>query len=269
MIKVMVSNSKGSVCKSTISTHLAAGLAIRGRRVLVVDIDPQAHATIMLGARKSGKLYDLLVRDAPFSDVLEEVNPLIYSPKPETVLGSLYVLANNKETLNLPTMLHDAFAISDRLSELQDEFDFVIFDTSPTPSLVNATFQLNMDAVIYPTHCEYLSLDGLRESLVDRSRTTSEREQQGLAGIHVLGIVPTMYQQSTILHNENLDKLRERFGSSVWQPFPRRITWAEASQDGRLVFALKPRSKAAKDGWQLVDEFEERIEAWLSQAVAQ
>lgn len=260
---ITIANTKGSVAKSTMATVLGAGLAIRGNRVLVVDTDPQAHATIMLGSPKAPGLYDLLVRDAAFADTVRLVSPALYAPKPEGVQGSLYLMPGNKETRNIPGSIEDSFLLGKRLRTLEGEMDYVLVDTSPTPSLMNAVVHVNTDATIYPTHCEYLSLDGLSESLTDRLASQVERAQWGVAGIKVLGIVPVMYQD-TFIHNQNLGALRETFGGAIWQPFPRRILWAEASQDGRLIFAYKHRSKAAKDGWRLVDEFEERVEAWLN-----
>lgn len=260
---IVINNSKGSVCKTTLSAHLGAALAIRGKRVIVADGDPQGHATLLLGASKSPAIYDLFVRDAPFSETLQLVRPQLYAANVDQVQGQLWLLAGNKETRNIDKLLEDTLYVRERLNELEDDIDYVIFDTSPTATDVNAVWQTNADAILYPTHCELLSMDGLAESLIDRSRVALTRKQFDLAPAHVLGIVPVMYQK-TYLHELNYQKLRERFGDAVWQPHPRRIAWAEAAQDGHLMFAYAPKSAAAKDGWKLADELERRLEAWLS-----
>ena len=258
-------NSKGGCGKTTACAHVAAGMAMRGYRVLVADADPQGHATLMLGSTKAPHFYDLFVRDAPFADMLLEVNPALYAADLADVTGSLYLLPGNKETRNVPDMLDDVFSMGRKLAQLESEFDIVIIDTSPTASVLNATIQLTTDAIIYPTHCEYLSLDGLAESLGDRRRLQDDRTQRGLGGIHVLGILPTMYQAKTHTHKHNLGALRERFGAAIWKPLPRRVLWSEAAGDGRLMFAFSPNSAAALEAWNMVNEMQERFEAWALQ----
>ncbi len=135
----------------------------------------------------------------------------------------------------------------------------VVFDTSPTPSLLHASIYLATDGIIYPTKCEYLSFDGLIESFQHRQAAQPMREQYDLGSIHNYGIVPTMYRNGTLEHAENLKMLRQQFGALVWRPIPQRTIWAEASSRHQTVFALAPESKAAADSWHLVDRVEEKL----------
>jgi cellulose biosynthesis protein BcsQ len=102
------------------------------------------------------------------------------------------------------------------------------FYTSPTPSLLHGSIYLATDYIIYPTKCEYLSFDGLVESIKHREAAQAHRDKWNLGPIEVLGIVPTMYRNQTIEHSENLKELRQQFGDLVWPPIHQRTIWAEA-----------------------------------------
>ncbi|MGQ9887294.1 MAG: ParA family protein [Aggregatilineales bacterium] len=250
-------NEKGGVGKTTLATHLAAGLALRGRRVALVDADPQGHATVMCGLAKEPGLYNLLVREAPFREVLRFVPPEQYRVADQQPSGQLFVIPSNVETRNIANSISDAFAVSDRLRELERSFDYVIFDTSPTPSLLHGSIYLATDAIIYPTKCEYLSFDGLVESINHRQAAQAYRDKWNLGDIAVMGIVPTMFRTQTVEHSENLNELKKRFGKLVWPPIMQRTIWAEAATMRRPVFAIAPETKAASEAWALVNRVEE------------
>lgn len=254
-------NEKGGVGKTTLAIHIAAGLAIRGYRVVLADADPQGHATLSLGLKKEPGLYDLLVRGSDFKDVLR-VAPLdnyqLPNQKPK---GQLYVVPSNVETRSIPIQISDAFAVEDRFRELEEAVDVVIFDTSPTPSLLHGSIYLATDALIYPTKCEYLSFDGLVESLTHRDMIQPTRERWGLNKIDVMGIVPVMFRAATLVHQENLNKLKARFGKLVWPEVAMRTVWVEASMMGQLVYRVAPESNAAREAWVLVDHVEMGLES--------
>lgn len=246
-------NEKGGVGKTTIATHIAAGLAVKGYRVVLVDSDPQGHATVLCGLPKEPGLYNLLVREAPFKDTMRLVPAEQYQIPGEPCTGQLFVVPSNIETRNIANSISDAFAVSDRLSELESLVDFVVFDTSPTPSLLHGSIYLATDYIIYPTKCEYLSFDGLVESIKHREAAQAHRDKWNLGPIEVLGIVPTMYRNQTIEHSENLRELQEQFGDLVWPPIHQRTIWAEAVTMRQPVFAIAPQTKAAAEALALVE----------------
>lgn len=253
---IALTNEKGGVGKTTIALHLAAGLAIRGYRVVIVDSDPQGHATISLGLKKEPGLYDLLVRSSAFKDVLRVPAVESYSNPEQPPKGQLYAVPSNVETRSIPMQISDAFAVEDRFRELDGVVDVVVFDTSPTPSLLHGSIYLATDAIIYPTKCEFLSFDGLVESLTHREMIQPTRKRWGLENIEIMGIVPTMYRSATLVHQENLNKLRARFNKLVWPEIAMRTTWAEASSVGQLVYRFAPDSSAAREAWGIVDRVE-------------
>lgn len=256
MKTITLINEKGGVGKTTISTHVAAGLALRGYKVVLADADAQGHATVTMGLKKEPGLYDLLVRDAPFRDVLRPVSHEVYAEGDKPVQGQLYVIPSNVETRSIPMQVSDAFTVTDRFRKLEDVVDVVIFDTSPTPSLLHSSIYLATDAIIYPTKCEFLSFDGLVESFEHRDMMQQARARWGLADIKVMGIVPTMVRSSTLVHQENLNKLKARYGDLVWPEVLMRTIWAEASSVGQLVYRFAPDSAATRDMWSIVDRVE-------------
>jgi chromosome partitioning protein len=253
-------NEKGGVGKTTLATHIAAGLAIRGYKVVLVDADPQGHATVSMGLSKEPGLYDLLVRDGNFKSILRPVPPEYFSLPEAEAQGRLFVVAGNEETRSIANQVSDAFMVADRFRELNGLIDVVIFDTSPTPSLLHGSIYLATNAIVYPTKCEYLSFDGLVESLRHRERFEPSRSKWGLGPIQILGIVPMMYRANTVLHQENLKELVDIYGKSVWEPVAMRTTWAEASNLGQLIYTFDANSRATEEMQRIVS----RVEKYLN-----
>ncbi|GAB4529632.1 MAG: AAA family ATPase [Anaerolineae bacterium] len=249
---ITLSNEKGGVGKTTLAIHLAAGLAVKGHRVLLIDADAQANATSGLGLKEEPGLYDLLVRDAAWQDVLRVLQPEIYEPPNHPATGMLAVLPGNGETQSIAQRLDDAYAIHERLEELEDAIDYVIFDTSPTPSLLHGIIYVATDAILFPTLCETFSLQGLIKTVQNRERFANNRKKELGRSIRMLGIVPMMYRNKTVEHSENLAILQDQFGGMVWTPVPLRITWSEATTMRRTVFSIDPTGLASRDAWQVV-----------------
>ena len=256
---VTLLNEKGGVGKTTIAFHAAAGLAVAGFRVLAVDADAQGSLTETMGFEQAPALYDLIVRGQPFRDVLQFVNPKLYAYPKRAVKGQLYLLASNVETQSIAANSTDALAFARRFAELNDVVDFVVIDTSPTPSLLHGAIYLATDAILYPTKCEYLSFRGLQNSFRHREENERYRRQFNFAPIVNLGIIPNIYRGSTLEHRENLAELTEAYGELVWQPIPQSTIWTESSRVHRAIWNYAPRSSAAAHGWALLKAFLEAI----------
>jgi chromosome partitioning protein len=252
-------NEKGGVGKTTLATHIAAGLAVLGHRVVIIDADPQGHATVMCNMPKEPGLYNLLVRDAGLQDTMRQVPPEQFRIKGQELKGQLFIVPSNIETRNIANSISDAFAVSDRIRELEDLIDFVVFDTSPTPSLLHGSIYLATDHIIHPTKCEYLSFDGLVESIKHREAAQQHRDRWNLGPIEVMGIVPTMYRRQTLEHRENLKDLRKMFGDKVWPPISQGTIWTEAVSERRPVFSIQPGTRAADEALALVRRVQEAV----------
>jgi chromosome partitioning protein len=249
MITITLLQEKGGVGKTTIATHLAAGLAIQGQRVVLVDADAQANATLAMGIEEQPGLYDLLIREAAFNDVLQRVSPDVYADNVSK--GELFLVPSNVEARNIANMLPDVTAVRERFEELNEWADVIIFDTPPTPSLFHSAIYIATDAVLYPCTCEALSLAGLEKSMSRLKASASYRINSGQKPAEALGIIPTMYRPTT-LHSYNLQQVKEQHGDLVWREIPQRIAWSEATQLRQTVFAYAPSSEAAADAWEVV-----------------
>ncbi len=252
-------NEKGGVGKTTLATHIAAGLAIKGKRVILVDADPQGHASVAIGAERAPGLYDLLVRELSFTEVLRPIPAENYAVPGQQVKGQLYLVPSNAETRAIPLMTSDGLIVLKRFGEIENAIDAVIIDTSPTPSLLHASIYMATHSIVYPTECEYLSLDGLMQSLQHKDMLQPTRNQWGLNSIQVMGIVPMKYRSKTVLHQHNLSKLREQFSDKVWPPLALRTVWGEASLVRRPIFNIAPESKASSEIWQIINRVQEAL----------
>lgn len=253
---ISLANEKGGVGKSTVAVHLAMGLALRGLRVMLVDADAQGNATERCGVRMRAGLYDLIVREAEWSDVAVKVAPERYGIPGDVVPrnGSLYVVPSNVETRNIASSVSDLKLFNNRLEELDGLIDVVVIDTSPTPSLLHGAIYIATDWIIYPTTCTLDSFRGLGFSIQHREGADGFRKQNlNLPAIKIMGIVPTSYRPTTVEQDTNLDALKKQFGRMVWQPMPLRTRWTEAESERCAVWTLDANHAAAGDAFELID----------------
>jgi chromosome partitioning protein len=251
-------NEKGGVGKTTLATHIATGLAIRGYRVVLADADPQGHATVALGINRLPGLYNLLVREESFRENLHFVHPSTMRFLASLSKVSCMWFPATPRPVH-PLMTSDGLIVLKRFSELRSYVDVVVFDTSPTPSLLHASIYMATHSIVYPTECEFLSLDGLKMSLQHKDSIQPTREQWGLPHLDVMGIVPTKYRASTVLHSHNLQSLQRYYGDKVWEPLSLGTIWGEASQRRRPVFHLAPDSRASEEVWNIVNRVEKGL----------
>lgn len=253
MNTITLAQEKGGVGKTTLAVTLAAGLAERGHRVVLVDADAQASATSALGIEEQPGIYDLLIRKHSFQNVLCTVSPETWSAAPNAAQGELYVVPGNVETRNIANMLSDIQAILITFSALDEWADFIVIDTPPTPSLWHSPIYLASDYVIYPALAEAASLESLAKTISRLHPLGQMRQQIGKTPTQTLGIVPTMYRLNTSLHLANIEILRERYGPLVKDGCPQRVAWGEAAQVGKTIFAYEPRNGAYAEAKIFVD----------------
>lgn len=249
-------NEKGGVGKTTLAVHIAAGLAMDGLRVALIDADSQGSATISLNMQKQPLLHDLLVRGLPWADCLQKVPDDRVAAK---VKGELLLVPSNIETRVIPMLINDAFTVADRLAEIEGIIDVVVFDTPPTPSLLHGAIYMATDYIIYPTIPAALAIDGLRESLGHRAAASNERNRYGLEDVKIGGIIPTMYQTGHNAHDFGLSVLTKQFKNAVWGPLPIRTGWQKAQFARKTVWAWDAADDAAIHAWDVVNRVETLI----------
>lgn len=250
----IIHNEKGGVGKSTLAAILAAGLAERGRKVALIDADEQGNLTTSLGFHPSPGFYNLLVRDANLKDCLLFVAPEVYAANGKSE-GQLFLMPGNLETRVIPGVVSQVWKLRGRCEQLlKAGVSDIIIDTAPTPSLLHSMIYAAADSIIYPTICERLPMSGLVDSMAHTDEAEQIRRPR-LGPIQKLAIIPNMYRKNTVEHEDNLKLLVRHYGEMVWQPVPLRITWAEASGQSRTVFAIAPRTAAAREARAIVERF--------------
>lgn len=257
-----VANHKGGVGKTTLTQTLGLGLAAKGYRVVLVDADAQATLTqYALGMKPEPGFYDFVVREgAEFRSLVRQISPEIYAVDDQASEGWALLLPGNGETRHIANSVSNPTVVRERFAEILELVDFVIFDPSPTESMLHPLTYVASDLVIHPTLCEDWSVGSLRKTLDYVKATQGYRRAMDLPDIVTLGIVPTMYQSRTITHTEVMGYLREAYDELVWEPLHRRIAWGEAAAAGQPVFSYMPGSDAAHEAWRFINRFIEAAE---------
>lgn len=273
MKTIAVINNKGGIGKTTLAVHIGGGLATLGARVVIADADPQAHAGTSLAAPAGRNLFELLVNDAPWGNALLAIPPESYAPTGQN-RGALAVVPNDLEGYGIPQAIRQqhgdyisgAAIIADKLEELERSgaADVVIFDLSPTPSDFNQWLVTNSDAVVLPTLCQMLDLNGTDKSMDGLLRYQAHRAKQG-APLDIIGIVPNMVRDKVKEHEFGIERLREDYGDMILRPIHNSIVVAEASAEAMTLFAYDNNHKVATELWHLVDT----VKAWMIDKAAQ
>jgi len=252
-------NEKGGVGKTTLATHVAAGLALHGYKVILIDADPQGNATSALGLAKAPALHDLIVRNARWQDTIRVIHPDVYSPPDSSPTGQLFAVPSDVETRNIANTISDGLQFKKRILQLEGVVDFVIIDTSPTPSLLHSSILMASNFLMLPTECEMYSFEGLAESILHNQQAQETAKALGIPAVQVLGIIPTMFRPKTVTHTTALEALKERYGEMVWKPITNRIIWAEAALNKQLIYGFAPESKAAQEAHLLIKRIVDRV----------
>lgn len=261
MKTITLLNEKGGVGKTTLAIHIAAGLAIRGKRVVLVDADAQANSTSQLQIAEAPGIHDLLVREAEWNDVLKRTDAAVWAGAAGAA-GELYVLPSDIETRVIPMLVDDAMLMRERLQDLDGWADVVVIDTSPTPSMLHALLYVASDYMIYPTKCELLSLEGLQKSRRHMAGLNKHRAAFGLPETELMGIQPTLYDARTNAHDYGLGLLRETFHRQAWNALPVRTIWRDCGWERKTLFAYAPPThEVLKEVWAMVDRVEKGMQS--------
>ncbi len=267
MTKVIaVANQKGGVGKTTTVVNLAAALSSRHRTVLVVDLDPQAHATLGLGLDKQPgvSLYPVLLGQKEIADVIQPTkwNNLNVIPSEVDLAGAELEFGMREDRL---TMIKDALAPVRN----SGAFDYIILDCPPSLGIVMTSALAATDGVLIPIQAEFLAMDGL--ALITSS---IERIRQGVnPDLELNGIVFTMVNSVARLTTDVMDEVRNHFGERVYETvIPRNVRVSEAPSMGAPVVFLDPRSKGAQAykafAWEFMAKNPTRLAAVKSVPVA-
>lgn len=265
-IIIAVTNRKGGVGKSTMTTHIAAGLSLLGHQIGIVDTDSQGHAGYLMGMPEENGLYELLINHKSIDEVARLVDPSRYSPPGTFNTGNLWLVPSSDKTYKIPKEMDesDVFAFLDMVENYAKfaHLQAIFIDTNPTLSPFDAFVWMAADAYIYVTECEQLSFDGIQTAIQQVQRVGVSRERHLGRQSHVLGIIPNKFRANTAVHRLNIESLSTAYPGLVWPPVTLRTAWVEAANFHELIYHYYPDHQEHRDAMQLVARTAEALK-WL------
>ncbi|MCH5343240.1 MAG: ParA family protein [Acetatifactor sp.] len=244
---IAIANQKGGVGKTTTSINLSAALADKGKKVLVIDTDPQGNTTSGFGIDKNNldnTIYELILGECSVRDcILKDVIPNV------SVLPSNVNLAAAE--IELIGVDKKEYILKDEVDYVKDDYDYIIIDCPPSLSMLTINSMTTADSVLVPIQCEYYALEGLSQ-LIHTINLVKERLNPDL---DMEGVVFTMYDSRTNLSMQVVENVKQNLNQRVFKTLiPRNIRLAEAPSYGKPISLYDPKSAGAESYMQLADE---------------
>ncbi|MBC8207776.1 MAG: zinc-ribbon domain-containing protein [Desulfobulbaceae bacterium] len=232
--KIAVSLSKGGVGKTTTAVNLAVGLAMVGKKVLLIDTDTQGQASYMLGAESQGGLTELVTNELGADEAIVEPRERLSLLSGGKSLAGLKRLISRKD-------FGGELTIKEALAPLESRFDYMIFDSSPGWDVLTVNVLFCANEILVPVSLEVMTLQGLTEFLKNISAIRKHRE-----GLDIKYVLPTFFDKRVKKSFTILKKLEDLYGQNVCAPISNNVRVSEAPAYGKTIYEFAPGSPGAK-----------------------
>ncbi len=245
---VAIANQKGGVGKTTTAINLSAAVAKKGYKVMLVDLDPQGNATSGLGvAKQKGMLtsYDVLINEVNVTEAVQK-----------TMIDTLFILPSGIQLagaeVELVSMEEREHRLKKILSEIKEEYDFILIDCPPSLGLLTLNALTAADSLLVPIQCEYFALEGLTQ-LMNTIRIVRKRLNTHL---DIQGVVLTMFSSRMNLCVQVVEEVKHFFKNKVYETIiPRSVRMSEAPSHGLPICLYEPRNIGTRAYDALAQEF--------------
>ncbi len=244
---IAIANQKGGVGKTTTAINLSACLAGFGKKVMVIDLDPQGNATSGLGIEKDeveNSVYELMLGECETKDCIvnTEIDGLSLMPSNVNLAGAEIELLDVDEK---------EYVLRNSVNQIRDNYDYVIIDCPPSLNMLTINAMTTADTILVPIQCEYYALEGLSQ-LIHTINLVQERLNDNLI---IEGVVFTMYDGRTNLSQQVVENVRENLNTKIYETvIPRNIRLAEAPSHGLPIELYDGSSSGAKSYRSLAQE---------------
>ncbi len=250
---ICIANQKGGVGKTTTSVNLSAALAAKGRRVLLLDLDPQGNASSGLGLKKfeyqDSNIYHVLIGEQTLEQVIRKTN----TPNLDVAPANPDLVGAEIELVDTPKR---EYRLKDALRPHHDSYDYVLIDCPPSLGLLTLNALTSANTFIVPLQCEYYALEGLSQLL----NTAGLVKKNINPELRIEGIVLTMFDTRNNLSHQVVSEIQTHFGEKVFNAvIPRNVRLSEAPSHGQPIIEYDQRSIGALKYMELAQELDNKI----------
>ncbi|MCB0364236.1 MAG: AAA family ATPase [Bdellovibrionaceae bacterium] len=250
---ICIANQKGGVGKTTSSVNIGAALAAIGKKVLILDMDPQGNASSGLGVKRyenqENNIYHVLIGEKTLPEVIQKTdNPnLCVAPANPDLVGA---------EIELVDVAHREYRLKEAITKVADDYHYIVIDCPPSLGLLTVNSLTAADTFLVPLQCEYYALEGLSQLLNTAGLIKKNLNPQ----LKIEGILLTMFDTRNNLSHQVVTEIQTHFGDKVFKAvIPRNVRLSEAPSHGKSILDYDPKSIGARKYLELAKELDAKV----------